>query len=105
MAVAQPFPGARGVIDPPGLLDALRPIPVERAAAAAWMRVSATEDEATFALGGEQSHVSAPGPLAALLFGGDTEEARTLPPCAGTLGELPHAFFPSPLLWQGYSYV
>jgi len=50
MAVTQPFPGTRGVIDPPGLLDALRPIPVERAATAAWMRVSATEDEATFAL-------------------------------------------------------
>ena len=78
---------------------------VERAAAAAWMRVSATEDEATFALGGEQYHVSAPGPLAALLFGGDTEEARAIPPCSGALGELLRAVFPLPLLWQGYNYV
>lgn len=99
------FPGTLGVIDPPALMAALRPLLAERAEAAARLTVSATADEATFTLNGEQYQVGAPGPLAALLFGGDTGDARALPTCGGALGELLRALFPLPLLWQGYNYV
>jgi hypothetical protein len=99
------FPGTVGVIDPPALLEALRPLLAERAAASADLEISATAEGARFALGGERYEVAAPGPLAALLFGGDSEEARSLPPREGRLGALLETLFPLPLVWYGYNYV
>jgi predicted N-acetyltransferase YhbS len=102
---AQAFPGTLGVIDPPGLLDALRPILAERAEAVAEMTVTAGDETVTFAWRGQEYEVGAPGPLAALLFGGETEEARALPACPAELGALFRSLFPLPLLWPGYNYV
>jgi len=99
----QAFPGTLGVIDPPSLIDALRPLLAERSPAD--LQITATQDGATFELGSQRYSVAAPGPLAALLFGGETEEARAVPPREGTLGTLLESVFPLPLLWPGYNYV
>lgn len=99
------FPGTVGVIDPPALMEALAPLLVERSAEAADLKITATEDEVTFALGAEQVTMKAPGPLAALLFGGETEAAGTGPPQDSKLGCLLEALFPLPLLWYGYNYI
>jgi predicted N-acetyltransferase YhbS len=99
------FPGTLGVIEPPALLEALHPLLAERATASADLDVSATAAGVSFALGAQRYAVAAPGPLAALLFGGDTEEARSLPARQGPLGALLETLFPLPLVWYGYNYV
>jgi hypothetical protein len=104
-AVPTAFPGTVGIIDPPAFMAAVTPLLAERAEAAARMTVSTTEAGATFRLNDERYHVAAPGPLSALLFGGDTHESRAIPRCGGALGTLLGALFPLPLLWQGYNYV
>jgi hypothetical protein len=102
-ATRQAFPGTLGVINPPALIRALTPILAERTAAA--LTITTTEDCATFTVGTQHYRVAAPGPLAALLFGGETEEAHSLPPCGGPLAQVLRTVFPLPLLWQGYNYV
>ena len=82
-----------------------RPVLAERAAAAGDLRLSTEGERAILALGEEQYEVGALGQLAALLFGGDTEEARAVPTRHGALGELLDSLFPLPLLWYGYNYV
>jgi GNAT superfamily N-acetyltransferase len=104
-ARTEAFTGTLGVIDPPVMMDALGPVLAERDEAAAQLRLNADQNGATFELGTEQYHVAAPGPLAALLFGGTTDEAQALPPRTGALGELLDALFPLPLLYYGYNYV
>ncbi len=101
----QAFSGTLGVIDPPVLLEALGPLLWERAAAATGLRITASDEGAVFELGQERYTVEAPGPLAALIFGGETEEALAVPPREGALGELLETMFPLPLLWYGYNYV
>jgi hypothetical protein len=102
-AATAAFPGTVGVIDPAGLLEALQPLLAERGAAD--VRIEATEAGVRFALGGDSLEVGAPGPLAALLFGGETEEAQAAPRARGRLAERLDALLPLPLLWYGYNYV
>jgi hypothetical protein len=102
-AIRQPFSGTLGVIDPPALLAALHPLFEERCREP--LQIAATEECARFAAHGEQYEIAAPGPLAALLFGGDTDEARRIPPLRGRMGELLRKILPLPLFWYGYSYV
>jgi GNAT superfamily N-acetyltransferase len=104
-AQPQTFPGTVGVVDPPTLIDTLMPLLVERAAEAAELKVTATEAGATFTLGAEHVSIPAPGPLAALLFGGKTAAAGSELQQAGALGHLRNALFPIPLLLPGYNYV
>jgi len=99
------FPGTVGVIDPPTLIEAVRPLLLERSTAARDLQVSATDSGATFALGTEQITVSSPGPLAALLFGAKSAAAGPQLPPGGALRRLLDAVFPLPLLWPGYNYV
>jgi GNAT superfamily N-acetyltransferase len=104
-AKTEAFSGTLGVIDPLVLLAALWPVLTERSPAAAGLRIRGDENGATFELGTEQYHVPSPGPLAALLFAGETEEARAIPPRAGALGEVLNALFPLPLFYYGYDFV
>jgi GNAT superfamily N-acetyltransferase len=104
-AQPQSFPGTVGVVDPPTLMEALKPLLVERGAESAGLNVTASEDGATFALGTEQLKLQAPGPLAALLFGGETAPAGIELPPDGALGHLLEALLPLPLLLPGYNYV
>jgi predicted N-acetyltransferase YhbS len=99
------FPGTLGVIDPPVVLNAVQPLWIERDDLARELSINATAESVRFELGPQSYEVAAPGPIAALLFGGDTEEARALPPCEGALGALLARLFPLPLLWYGYNYV
>jgi predicted N-acetyltransferase YhbS len=97
------FSGTLGVIDPAALMDALRPLLAERCAAE--LRIQATEQGVMFSLGADRLAAAAPGPLAALLFGGETEEALSAPRAEGALGEALATLFPLPLFWYGYNYV
>jgi hypothetical protein len=58
-----------------------------------------------FALGGESYVVETCGRVTASLFGGETEEARAIPPPSGRIGKTLAALFPMPLLCYGYHYV
>jgi hypothetical protein len=96
-----------GILRPRELLAALGPWIAERLRQrdAARLRVHATETETRFEIDGENYVLETPGQLAALLFGGDTEEAQTIPPLAGKVGALLEAIFPLPLLAYGYNFV
>ena len=98
-----PFPGTIGIIDPSALFHDLRPILNERAEAD--LTISASGDTTTFAAEGKEYSVEAAGPLAALVFGGDTPEAGALPPAPPGVEARLRRLFPLPLLWQGYNYV
>jgi predicted N-acetyltransferase YhbS len=98
------FPGTLGVIDPPAFMGAIQPLLDERSATVG-LTIHATEEGAVFTLGAQRYEVAAPGPLAALLFGGETEEAQSLPRCEGRLAQVLCSLFPLPLLWYGYNYV
>jgi GNAT superfamily N-acetyltransferase len=99
------FTGTLGILDPPALFSRLAPLIAERLGEQAAFSVQAADTGALFELGAEQYEVGAPGPLAALLFGGETEEARAIPPRTGELGKALSRLFPLPLLWYGYNYV
>jgi len=98
-----PFPGTIGVIDPSALFHSLRPVLDERAETG--LTISASGDRTTFSAEREEYTVEAPGPLAALVFGGDTPEAADLPPAPPRIEARLRQLFPLPLLWQGYNYV
>jgi predicted N-acetyltransferase YhbS len=101
------FPGTVGILRPREFLAALGPWIAERLRQrdAARLRVYATETETRFEVDGENYVLETPGQLAALLFGGDTEEARKIPPRTGKVGTLLEALFPMPLLAYGYNFI
>jgi ribosomal protein S18 acetylase RimI-like enzyme len=101
------FSGTLNVIRPESFFAKLAPWIAERlgAAEAARLQVSVGEGEIRFMLDGESYAVDTLGRLTALIFGGDTAEARDVPPLTGRLGETLRALFPMPLLWYGYNYV
>jgi hypothetical protein len=101
------FPGTVGILRQRELLDALGPWIAERLPQrdVARLRVHATGTETRFEVEGESYTLETPGQLAALLFGGDTEEAQSLPSLAGKVGVLLEALFPMPLLTYGYNFV
>jgi predicted N-acetyltransferase YhbS len=101
------FPGTVGILRPRELLAELGPWIAERLRQrdVARLRVHPTETETRFEVDGENYVLETPGQLAALLFGGDTEEARSIPPLAGKAGALLEALFPMPLLAYGYNFV
>jgi predicted N-acetyltransferase YhbS len=97
------FPGTIGIVDGPGLIDSLRPILSERAEPVVEARASG--DKVMLTVAGEAYSIEAPGPLAALVFGGDTAEAAAVPPAPPRVKAHLTQLFPLPLLWQGYNYV
>jgi predicted N-acetyltransferase YhbS len=106
-AATASFAGTLNVIQPARFFARLAPWIAERlgAAEAARLQVSATESEARFTLAGETYAVDTPGRLTALVFGGETAEARDIPPLTGRIGDALRILFPMPLLWYGYNYV
>lgn len=97
------FPGTLGVIDPERFLAAMRPLLDERSGGAVTLAAHGTGGVLTAA--GETVRLETTGMLTALLFGGNTEEARALPPLSdGVLAAL-RGVLPLPLLWYGYNYV
>ena len=59
----------------------------------------------TFQLGDEKVAFTTMGEFTAFVFGGETDEARAVPPLPPGLGQLLGRAFPMPLLWYGYNYV
>jgi hypothetical protein len=106
-AATASFAGTLNVIQPARFFARLAPWIAERlgAAEAARLQVSATESETRFTLAGETYAVDTPGRLTALVFGGETAEARDIPPLTGRIGDALRILFPMPLLWYGYNYV
>jgi hypothetical protein len=125
------FPGTIGILDPYGFFVALKVVLAERLGERSRLRIEASPDGVRFTLAPESDplgplglslvrrsasamrggtsteayEIAAPGPLAALVFGGDTTEAQAIPPLSGELGRTLMKLFPLPLLWYGYNYV
>jgi ribosomal protein S18 acetylase RimI-like enzyme len=101
------FHGTLGILRPDRFLGALSPWIAERlgASGAGRLRIAATESGARFTIDEESYAVETPGQLTALVFGGETEEARAIPPLAGRVGETLRRLFPMPLFAYGYNFV
>jgi ribosomal protein S18 acetylase RimI-like enzyme len=101
------FSGTLSVLDPPTFLARLRPWMEERVGNATADRLTVQAEGGGVRLGLEEETLAldTPGRVTALIFGGETEEARDLPPLAGRLGETLRVLFPLPLFWYGYNYV
>jgi predicted N-acetyltransferase YhbS len=99
----EPFPGTLGIIDPVRFLRAIRPLVDERSSSG--LNIVPEGQGAAVTCRGERVVLSTMPQLTALVFGGETEEARALPELAPTLREATDEVFPLPLLWYGYNYV
>lgn len=108
------FPGTVGILRPREFFAALAPWIEERLGErdAGRLRIHAAAEETRFeveagvfaTLPGD-SIVLTTGQLPALLFGGDTEEARAIPPLNGRVGALLQSLFPIPLPTYGYNFI
>jgi len=97
------FPGTLGIIDPGRFFEATRPLLEERVGSA--LTVEAAGAGARLSAGPAAAAVGTMGALTALVFGGDTPEARAAPALPPALQQVVDAAFPLPLLWYGYNYV
>ncbi|MBI3911938.1 MAG: GNAT family N-acetyltransferase [Armatimonadetes bacterium] len=103
---ARGFPGTLGIIDGPAFFAALHPYLEER-----WGRdlggleLEPLPEGAIFRRAGAEYRLETRGLLTTLVFGGDVETARALPPPPAPVAEALRAAFPMPLLWYGYNYV
>lgn len=100
--VPRPFPGTLGIIDVPRFLSAIRPLLAERAGS---LRIVPEGNGARLEAAGESVLLQDSSQLTALLFGGETEEARAFPSLSPAVREVVNATLPLPLLWYGYNYV
>jgi predicted N-acetyltransferase YhbS len=98
-----PFPGTLGVIDPPRFLGAISPLVEERLGTD--LRLEPAGEGARLHAGGESVTLDSMGQLTALLFGGDTPEARAVPELPAAVRAACDVAFPLPLLWYGYNYI
>ena len=97
------FPGTLGIIDADRFLTAIAPLVEERVGPA--LRMDAAGDGARLRSGGETVELRTVGELTALVFGGETDEARAVPPPPPAIRAACEVAFPLPLLWYGYNYV
>lgn len=98
-----PFPGTLGVIDVPRFLAAIAPLLDERAGAS--LRLEPDGDGARLQAAGETVFLEKAAQLTALIFGGNTEEARAVPSLSPSVQAVVGEALPLPLLWYGYNYV
>ncbi|HEX3000439.1 MAG TPA: GNAT family N-acetyltransferase [Armatimonadota bacterium] len=101
------FGGTVGIIDPARFFTAFRPYLEERlgSLAARFAITPTANGGACIAYGDDSYQLENMGQLTALVFGGNTEEARAVPQPPETLQPLLARLFPLPLLWYGYNYV
>jgi predicted N-acetyltransferase YhbS len=98
-----PFPGTLGIIEPGRFLRSARPLVEERAGMDLEMEPSG--EGARVSARGESVLLETKGQLTALVFGGETEEARAVPELPPAVRSAAGNAFPLPLLWYGYNYV
>lgn len=98
-----PFGGTLGILDPAGFFAAIRPYLRERLGppADALAVQPLPSGGAALTLAGETHTLDTMGRLTAFAFGGDTDEARDVPPPPAAFAPA----FPMPLVWYGYNYV
>lgn len=101
--VPLPFPGTLGILDVPRFLAAIGPLLEERVGAT--LRLLPAGAGARLEAAGETALLENAAQLTALLFGGETEEARALPSLSPAVSAAVAAALPLPLLWYGYNYV
>jgi len=102
----RPFPGTLGVIDAPTFLAAIRPYLEEQLGRdLAGLEIEPLPEGAIFRRAGAEYRLETRGALTALLFGGETDEARAIAPAPEPVAEALNRAFPMPLLWYGYNYV
>lgn len=97
------FPGTLGIIDSGRFLAAIQPLVEERLGRS--LKLEAAGEGARLTVGRESGVLETMGQLTALVFGGESEEARAIPPLPEAVHEAVAAVFPLPLLWYGYNYV
>lgn len=97
------FPGTLGIIDPGQFFAAVRPLIAERLGSE--LKIEPAGEGARLSARGESVVLETMGQLTALVFGGETEEARCVPPLPEGVHEAVATAFPLPLLWYGYNYV
>lgn len=100
---AQPFPGTLGILDGPRFLSAIAPLLEERSGSD--LRLVPEGSGARLEAAGETVLLENAAQLTALVFGGETEEARALPLFSPAVQEVVASALPLPLLWYGYNYV
>jgi len=99
-----PFYGTVGVISPWELKWAVEPLIQERAGSA--LRLwSLSRNGAELECAGQRAYLLKREQLTALLFGGETEDARAVPPLPPLIQEAVARALPLPLPWYGYNYV
>jgi len=100
---AESFPGTLGIIDAPRFLRAVKPLIDERSGAG--LEVLPDGAGALLTCRGESARLDSMGQLTAVVFGGETGEARALPDLSPGLRSALTEALPLPLLWYGYNYV
>lgn len=98
-----PFPGTLCIIDGPRFLRAIAPILSERSGDA--LRIEPRGEVARVVVGGETVVLETLSQLTALLFGGESADARAVPELPPAVREAVDEALPLPLLWYGYNYV
>ncbi len=98
---ALPFPGTLAMIDEGRFLDCIAPL-VERSGTK--VRMAAESDGVSITLGTQRQHLSR-SEFTALVFGGETEDARAVPELEPELRAQLQLVFPLPLPWPGFNYV
>ena len=101
------FTGTLGILDVDGFFACIHPYVRERlgAAAEALFLDPRETNGISFEYGGERYALANRGQLTALVFGGSTEEARSIHEVPPGLGVILKRLFPMPLLWYGFNYV
>jgi GNAT superfamily N-acetyltransferase len=97
------FPGTLGIIDPHRFLAAIAPLVRERSRRG--LSIEPEGEGARLAAEGEGAGLATMGELTALVFGGETDEARAVPNLPPSVRAAVDEVFPLPLLWYGYNYV
>ena len=101
------FTGTLGILDVDGFFACIHPYVRECLGAptdALFLDLRQT-NSISFEYAGERYALANRGQLTALVFGGSTEEARSIPEAPPGVGEILKRIFPMPLLWYGYNYV
>ncbi len=97
------FPGTLGIIDSSEFCRAIRPLLDERVGSR--LSLDPEGEGAVLSAGADRVQLETPGELTALVFGGDTAEARAVPELPREMALLARQAFPLPLLWYGFNYV
>lgn len=102
-ATSTAFPGTLGIIDAAEFCRSIRPLLAERVGTR--LSLEADGEGAVLSVEGESIRLATQGELTAMAFGGETAEARAVPPLPPHVEAVVRQAFPLPLPWYGFNYV